>query len=52
MTTVKLGLMERTVKRGKIPTAPPEFLYNWTSPETLLFDDEVAAILHFLYAAL
>ena len=42
MTTVhvaKLGMMERTVRRGELPAAPPEFLFNWTSPEILLFDD-------------
>ena len=46
MTTVnvaKLGLMERTVRAGEIPPAPPEFLFNWTSPEILLLEDEVAA---------
>ena len=46
MTTVnvaKLGLMERTVRAGEIPPAPPEFLFNWTSPEILVYEDEVAA---------
>ena len=46
MTTVhvaKLGLMERTVRRGELPPQPPEFLYNWLSPEILLLDDELAA---------
>ena len=43
MTTVnvaKLGLMERTVRAGEIPLEPPEFLYNWTSPEILLYEAE------------
>ena len=48
MTTVnvaKLGLMERTVRAGEIPPEPLEFLFNWTSPEILLYEAEWSTII-------